>query len=178
MMKKRIFTAMLVLLLGTAAGCGGQTAASALPENMPDDFAIRYANWIDPAAPNVYDTGAGLVQKDLADPQGQPTAQAALTVTDQTRQAIYDKLRACALDRLTDAPLHAADTGMSPLTEYEITFTAGGQSYTATGDSTAQIRAENDPDAAAFCDFVQYMDTLYRDSPAYQSLPPAVGGYD
>ena len=42
---KRI--AMLALLLGLLAGCGTGRAASALPEEMPADFEIRYEDWID-----------------------------------------------------------------------------------------------------------------------------------
>ena len=65
---------LLALLLGLLTGCGAAKAATALPAAMPADFEIRYEYWIDEAAPNIYDTGERLLQKDLVDPDGQPTA--------------------------------------------------------------------------------------------------------
>ena len=83
---KRI--AMLALLLGLLAGCGAGQEASALPEEMPADFEIRYEDWIDADAINIYDTGEKLLQKDLVSPDGQRTAQAELIVSDETKQEI------------------------------------------------------------------------------------------
>lgn len=83
---KRI--AMLALLLGLLAGCGAEQEASALPEEMPADFEIRYEDWIDADAINIYDTGEKLLQKDLVSPDGQRTAQAELIVSDETKQEI------------------------------------------------------------------------------------------
>ena len=121
--------AMLALLLGLLAGCGAAKVKSALPEEMPADFEIRYENWVDADAINIYDTGEKLLQKDLVDSDGPRTAQAALTVSDETLQAIYAKVRACALDQLGDEKLTSENltidgtqVGVSPLREYEITF--------------------------------------------------------
>ena len=94
--------AMLALLLGLLAGCGAAKAESALPEEMPADFEIRYENWVDENAPNIYDTGEKLLQKDLVNTVEPHTAQTELAVWDETKQEIYAKVRACALDRLTD----------------------------------------------------------------------------
>lgn len=174
---KRI--AMLALVLGLLAGCGAEQAASALPEEMPADFEIRYEDWIDADAINIYDTGEKLLQKDLVSPDGQRTAQAELTVSDETKQEIYAKVRACALDRLEDEKLTTDGTqvGVAPLREYEITFTANGTTYTVTGDYTAQSYIRQDGRAAQFWEFTQYMNELYHNSPEYQSLPEAQGGY-
>lgn len=38
---------VLALLLGLLAGCGAAKAETALPEDMPADFEIRYENWVD-----------------------------------------------------------------------------------------------------------------------------------
>lgn len=175
---------LLALLLGLLTGCGAAKEATALPAAMPADFEIRYENWIDEAAPNIYDTGKRLLQKDLVDPDGQPTAQAELAVSDETRQAIYDQVRACALDRLGDEKLTAENlttddtlVAVTPLTEYRITFTADGDTYTVTGDATAWEYAVQDTRAARLYDFVQYMSELFVSSPAYQSLPEAQGAY-
>ena len=179
---KRI--AMLALLLGLLAGCGATKAETALPEEMPADFEIRYADWIDADAINIYDTGEKLLQKDLVSPDGQRTAQAELTVSDETKQEIYAKVRACALDRLGDEKLTSENlttdgtqVGVAPLREYEITFTANGTTYTVTGDSTAQSYIRQDGRAAQFWEFTQYMNELYHNSPEYQSLPEAQGGF-
>lgn len=179
---KRI--AMLALLLGLLAGCGAEQEASALPEEMPADFEIRYENWIDADAINIYDTDEKLLQKDLVSPDGQRTAQAELIVSDETKQEIYAKVRACALDRLGDEKLTSENlttdgtqVGVAPLREYEITFTANGTTYTVTGDSTAQSYIRQDGRAAQFWEFTQYMNELYHNSPEYQSLPEAQGGY-
>ena len=175
---------MLALLLGLLAGCGATKAETALPEEMPADFEIRYADWIDADAINIYDTGEKLLQKDLVSPDGQRTAQAELTVSDETKQEIYAKVRACALDRLEDEKLTSENlttdgtqVGVAPLREYEITFTANGTTYTVTGDSTAQSYIRQDGRAAQFREFTQYMNELYHNSPEYQSLPEAQGGY-
>ena len=134
---KRI--AMLALLLGLLAGCGAEQEASALPEEMPADFEIRYEDWIDADAINIYDTGEKLTSENLT--------------TDGTQ------------------------VGVAPLREYEITFTANGTTYTVTGDSTAQSYIRQDGRAAQFWEFTQYMNELYHNSPEYQSLPEAQGGY-
>ena len=49
--------------------------------------------------------------------------------------------------------------------------------YTVTGDSTAQSYIRQDSRAAQFWEFTQYMNELYHNSPEYQSLPEAQGGY-
>lgn len=174
----------IVLLLGLLAGCGAR-AATALPEEMPADFEIRYENWIDEQSPNIYDTGEKLLQKDLVNPDGQRTAQAELTVSDETKQEIYAKVRECALDQLTDEKLTSANlttddtmVGVEPLTEYEIAFTANGTTYTVTGDYTAQSYIRQNGRAAQFWEFVQYMNELFYNSPEYHSLPETLGGYD
>ena len=175
---------LLALLLGLLAGCGAAKEATALPAAMPADFEIRYEDWIDEAAPNIYDTGEQLLQKDLVDPDGQPTAQAELAVSDETKKEIYAKVRECALDQMTDEKLTSENlttdgtqVGVAPLREYEITFTANGTTYTVTGDSTAQSYIRQNGRAAQFWEFMQYMNELYHNSPEYQSLPEAVGGY-
>ena len=179
---KRI--AMLALLLGLLAGCGAEQAASALPEEMPADFEIRYEDWIDADAINIYDTGEKLLQKDLVSPDGQRTAQAELIVSDETKHESYAKVRACSLHRLGDEKLTSENlttdgtqVGVAPLREYEITFTANGTTYTVTGDSTAQSYIRQDGRAAQFWEFMQYMNELYHNSPEYQSLPETMGGY-
>ena len=177
--------AMLALLLALLAACGAPQAQSALPETMPADFEIRYEQWIDEKSPNIYDTGEKLLQKDLVDPDGQRTAQAELAVSDETKQEIYAKVRECALDRLTDKKLTSENlttddtmVGVTPLTEYEITFTANGTTYTVTGDSTAQSYIRQNSRAAQFWEFAQYMNELFYSSPEFQSLPEAQGAYE
>ena len=71
---------ILALLLGLLAGCGATKAETALPEGMPADFEIRYENWVDENAPNIYDTGEKLLQKDLVNTVEPHTAQAELVV--------------------------------------------------------------------------------------------------
>ena len=78
--------AMLTLLLALLAGCGAPQAATTLPETMPADFEIRYENWIDENAPNIYDTGENLLQKDLVSAIEPHTAQTALNLSDETKQ--------------------------------------------------------------------------------------------
>ena len=177
--------AMLALLLGLLAGCSAAKAESALPEEMPADFEIRYENWVDENAPNIYDTGEKLLQKDLVNTVELHTAQAELAVSDETKQEIYAKVRACALGRLTDEKLTSENFAafgrgmqMTPLTEYEITFTADGETYTVIGDSTAGEYKDTNGRAAQFYDFVQYMNELFVSTPEYQSLPETLGGYD
>ncbi|GAB2045852.1 hypothetical protein AGATL06_23510 [Agathobaculum sp. TL06] len=174
----------IALLLGLLAGCGAGREATALPEQLPADFAVRFVKWTDADAPNIYDTGEKLLQKDLVDPDGPRTAQAALTVSDEILQAIYAKARDCALDRLTEEKLTSENltvlgdgVRMTPLTEYEITLTADGQTYTVTGDATAREYTEQNGRAAQFWEFVQYMNELLLTSPEYQALPEPRGGY-
>ena len=176
--------AILALMLGLLAGCGTGRAASALPERMPADFEIRYENWVDGDGIKIYEKGEKELEKDLVSPDGQRTAQAELIVSDETKQEIYAKVRACALDRLGDEKLTSENlttdgtqVGVAPLREYEITFTANGTTYTVTGDSTAQSYIRQDGRAAQFWEFMQYMNELYHNSPEYQSLPEAQGGY-
>ena len=175
---------VLALLLGLLAGCGAAKAETALPEGMPADFEIRYENWVDENAPNIYDTGEKLLQKDLVNTVEPHTAQAELAVSDETKQEIYAKVRECALDQLTDEKLTSENlttdneaVGITPLTEYQITFTAGGETYTVTGDYTVTEYTEDNGRAAQVWEFVQYMNGLFYDSPEYQSLPETMGGY-
>ena len=104
--------------------------------------------------------------------------RAELIVSDETKQDIYAKVRACALDQLGDEKLTSENltidgtqVGVSPLREYEITFTANGTTYTVTGDSTAQSYIRQNGRAAQFWEFMQYMDCLlYTSTPLFRQL--------
>jgi hypothetical protein len=62
-----------------------------------------------------------------------------------------------------------------PNTEYKITFTIDGASYTVTGDATAW---DENASAAHFCQFADFMRDLYLNTAEYKTLPEAEGGYD
>lgn len=158
---------------GAASGTAGLA-----DQQMPADFAIRFTWSI--AAENIYDTYAGQLQKDLV-------LDGVATADFEPDEAVLEQIwqQICLLDirsidrEMTSAVLTTTDQAIAcePLTVYKIQFTANGEVYTVKGDETASFYPE-DGDAQHFMEFVKFMCGIMQDTPEYQQLPEANGGYD
>ncbi len=158
------------LLLFTA--CGGKT----MPEGVPEDFAVYYADWINENQPDIFDTYEGYIQKDLI---MDGTAGTEYTPSEEVITAIYDKIVELELWKLPEN-LRAESEVIQPMTYMEIRFTADGKTYEILADTTIfhGMNENLDPDdaekAGEFCIFMQ---KLMMETEEYKSLPESRGGY-
>lgn len=145
---------------------------------LPEDFAIRFVWSI--MAENIYDTYTGQIQKDLV---LDGVATAAFEPDQAVLEEIYRKileLDIVTIDReMTSAVLTTTDEVLMclPLETYQIQFTMNGQTYVIEGDYSADSYPEDDQ-AVRFMEFVRFMLEIAWNTPEYQSLPDANGGYD
>jgi hypothetical protein len=162
-----------------ATESGGNS--SSLIEKAPVDFAISFSFWFEPERACIYDTYNKTLQKDLV---LDGTASADLAVTDETLNAIYQQIMELEVYEITEAMVSANLTtsdvmqSVSPNTEYKVTFTMNGTTYTVTGDASAWGYIDENASADHFCQFADFMRDLYWNTEAYKSLPEAEGGYD
>ena len=105
-MKKILSLFLCGLLLFTA--CGGRP----MPEGVPEDFAVYYADWISENQPDIFDTYEGYIQKDLI---MDGTAKTDYTPSDDVIAAIYDKITELELWNVPEN-LRAEDAVIQPKT--------------------------------------------------------------
>lgn len=173
-MKKLLLLMMLIFLM--MSGCGNEKSGQG--EQMSDDFNIRFVWAI--GAENIYDTYTGTLQKDLVlDGVATTEFEVDMSVKEQIWQKLME-LDIVSIDReMTSEVLTTTDMmiEITPLTVYEINITANGMDYFIKGDCTA-ASYHDDEDAEHFIEFVDYMCRIARDTPEFQNLPEANGGYD
>lgn len=152
-----------------------------LPQEMPEDFAVRFSCWVNEQSKNVLDTYQGYIQKDLI----VGVARRNYTPARESMRSFYEKLLdldIASISRTMTAEVlagkHDTVRGMTPCTNYQITFTADNRTYTIDGDHTAVSYTNTDPEAAHFMELVRYMIQVLESAPEYQALPQPVGGYD
>lgn len=151
-----------------------------LPSEMPDDFAIKFSSSY--LAEEFYDTYTGTIQKDLIE---NGTVSANFIPSEEILKEIYAKVleyQICAIDRKMTNDVLADENGLqygvTPNFNYEITITANENTYMIRGDDTASGYTNTDTEAKNFMDFVSFMRKTVYDTPEYQNLPDAVGGYE
>jgi hypothetical protein len=189
-----LFAISLACLPVLLTGCGSKVGAplqeapadsgieaGGLPQEAPADFAICFSYWFDSNRANIYDTYNKIIQKDLV---LNGTADADLTVTSKTLNAIYREITELEVYKINEAMissnLSTSDVRIDvlPNTEYKISFTINGTSFTVTGDATAWEYRDENASAAHFCAFADYMRDVYLNTEEYKALPEAEGGYD
>ncbi len=171
-MKNILCLCLAALFLFTA--CGGRT----MPEGVPEDFAIYYADWIDESQPDIFDTYEGYIQKDLI---RNGTAKVNYIPSDEVITAIYDKIVELELWKMP-ADVRPEEQIVQPTTYIEIRFTMDGNTYEILADSTISrstwlnknITAEEGETIQKFCMFMQ---DIMLSTEEYQSLPEREGGY-
>ena len=193
LMKKAAFALLLAFLLPFAA-CGKAETVSAssekeplsedspvLPEEMPEDFAIRFLDWIDPEQANVLDTFDGRIQKDLVE---DGMAETSFTPSDALRTELYRLVRESGIVSIRRAMTsHVLATGdervdCEPLWCFRVIFRADGKTYRIDGDITAEHYRGTDPDADRFLAFCSQVSELLRDLPEFRALPEPRGAYE
>ncbi|MBE6710369.1 MAG: hypothetical protein E7579_04530 [Ruminococcaceae bacterium] len=166
---KRIFPFILTVVLLTA--CGNR-----MPEGVPQDFAVYYADWINESQPDILDTYEGYIQKDLI---MDGTAKTDYTPSEEEITAIYDKIVELELWKMPDNMRAEAEV-IQPMTYMEIRFTMNGKTYEILADTTVfhgyneNIEPEEAETVGKFCMFMQQ---FMMDTDEYQSLPESRGGY-
>ena len=169
-MKKILSLFLCGLLLFTA--CGGRP----MPDGVPEDFAVYYADWINESQPDIFDTYEGYIQKDLI---MDGTAKTDYTPSDDVITAIYDKITELDLWKVPEN-LRAEDEVIQPMTYMEIRFTADGKTYEILADATVfhGVNEKLDPDdAEKVGEFCIFMQKLMMETEEYKSLPESRGGY-
>ncbi len=152
--------------------CGGRP----MPDGVPEDFAIYYADWINENQPDIFDTYEGYIRKDLI---MDGTAGTDYTPTDEVITAIYDKIVELELWKVPEN-MRAEDEVILPMTYMEIRFTADGKTYEILADTTVfhgyneDIEPEDAEKVGEFCIFMQ---KLLMETEEYKSLPESRGGY-
>ncbi|MBO5258598.1 MAG: hypothetical protein J6C42_13940 [Clostridia bacterium] len=168
-MKKWLPLLFCGLLLFTA--CGNR-----MPEGVPQDFAVYYADWINESQPDILDTYEGYIQKDLI---MDGTAKTDYTPSEEEITAIYDKIVELELWKMPDNMRAEAEV-IQPMTYMEIRFTMNGKTYEILADTTVfhgyneNIEPEEAETVGKFCMFMQQ---FMMDTDEYQSLPESRGGY-
>ena len=168
-MKKFFRLLFCGLLLFTA--CGNR-----MPEGVPQDFAVYYADWINESQPDILDTYEGYIQKDLI---MDGTAKTDYTPSEEEITAIYDKIVELELWKMPDNMRAEAEV-IQPMTYMEIRFTMNGKTYEILADTTVfhgyneNIEPEEAETVGKFCMFMQQ---FMMDTDEYQSLPESRGGY-
>ncbi|MBQ8369073.1 MAG: hypothetical protein IJY35_03730 [Clostridia bacterium] len=168
-MKKWLPMLFCGLLLFTA--CGNR-----MPEGVPQDFAVYYADWINESQPDILDTYEGYIQKDLI---MDGTAKTDYTPSEEEITAIYDKIVELELWKMPDNMRAEAEV-IQPMTYMEIRFTMNGKTYEILADTTVfhgyneNIEPEEAETVGKFCMFMQQ---FMMDTDEYQSLPESMGGY-
>ncbi len=166
---KRIFPFILTAVLLTA--CGNR-----MPEGVPQDFAVYYADWVNENQPDILDTYEGYIQKDLI---MDGTAKTDYTPSEEEITAIYDKIVELELWKMPDNMRAEAEV-IQPMTYMEIRFTMDGKTYEILADTTVfhgynkNIEPEEAETVGEFCMFMQQ---FMMDTDEYQSLPESRGGY-
>ncbi len=155
-----------------------QETTKADVNELPDDFGICFIFGV--FSDNIYDTYNCVIQKDV-DVNNDPSVS--FTPDRETLKKIYDRiveLKLTEIDKKMTSE-NLTDSGnvivISPLVNYEISFTMNGKSYTVSGDSTAFSYAEENPQANSFCELVNFLSDIYYATPEYKSLPEAVVTY-
>lgn len=158
-----------IFLLPACGGCP-------MPEGVPEDFAIYYADWIVEEHPDIFDTYEGYIRKDLI---MDGTAETEYTPSDEVITAIYDKIVEL---ELWDMPenMRAESKVIQPMTYMEIRFTADGKTYEILADTTVfhgMNRNIEPEDADKVREFCLFMQKLMMETDEYKSLPESRGGY-
>ncbi|MBQ7313983.1 MAG: hypothetical protein IJW81_10400, partial [Clostridia bacterium] len=123
-MKKWLPMLFCGLLLFTA--CGNR-----MPEGVPQDFAVYYADWINESQPDILDTYEGYIQKDLI---MDGTAKTDYTPSEEEITEIYDKIVELELWKMPDNMRAEAEV-IQPMTYMEIRFTMNGKTYEILADT-------------------------------------------
>lgn len=169
-MKKLIILCLAVLFLFTA--CGGRP----MPEGVPDDFAVYYADWINENQPDIFDTYEGYIQKDLI---MNGTAKTEYTPSDEVITAIYNKIVELELWKLPEN-MRAKTQVIQPMGYMEIRYTIDGRMYELLTNSSIfhgygeNIAPDDAEKAEQFCMFMQ---KTIMETEEYKSLPDSEGGY-
>ncbi len=166
---KKLLSLILTAMLLTA--CGNR-----MPEGVPQDFAVYYADWINENQPEILDTYEGYIQKDLIN---NGTARVDYIPSDEEIVAIYNKITELELWTMPNNVRADADV-ILPMTYIEIRFTMDGKTYEILADSTIFHGANKviDPDdEETIKEFCMFMKQFMMETDEYQSLPDSEGGY-
>ncbi|WP_150265954.1 hypothetical protein [Paenibacillus tepidiphilus] len=166
----RIPVLLLLLLLASCGNAGDQSAGSAMPEQMPEDFAFSVQFGI--TAKNEINTFAGTVTKDLV---SQGTATANLILNESELAEIYSRMR--DLQVMGELKLDTATMGCAqiPYDEEHWRIRADGEEVLW---SWSEERCRVTEDAEKLKALREYVLGLVKTKTAYLELPEASGGYD
>lgn len=144
----------------------------------PGDFAFSmgvysYGSWL------TVDSGAGVLsngESGIEDiPEGYFDRKIKVGVKD--RQIIYDTLMSCGIDKITTPVTGAAvDPTAAQNTDiprYELKFTAGGRSYSVTGDSAAFAKYGENKEVNDFAYITAFITEYIKTFPAYEETENA-----
>ncbi len=169
---KKICT-LLTSFLFLFVGCDGRE----MPDEVPDDFAIYYADWVLENQKDILDTYEGIIQKDLV---SAGIAKETYVPSDEVLTIVYNKIVELGLQNLA-GDYRSKEKYIQPMSYFEIRFTADGKTYEILADvsvwhglSDVKIDADVAEKIEEFCYFMS--DTM-RETEEYQSLPESVGGY-
>ncbi len=176
LLKSLCLCLLLALSAGLFAACGEEKIDEGLLE-PPEDFNISFCWGV--GEKNSYDTYHNEITKDLV---AAGTETRVLTVTKNDKAKIYTKLVELNMFSMpTDATAKNLATDgneifMIPLVTYNIVVTENGKMHHIKGDDTAR-KYPQVKWGADFVAFVDFMRDFVRNTPEYQAMPPAEGGY-
>ena len=148
---------------------------------FPDDFSIRYEEWIDASRKNILDTKEGFIQKDLV---LDGTAETAYHPSEEVLRMIWAKAVNTGFFSIDSAKLpkngridSKQSVSMSTVNHISITIEMDGQKRTLSANSYTFYFQDRSEDARQFCNFCRFMSDFFENTDEYRALPKAKSGY-
>lgn len=164
-----------VIESSTTTDASGQTINSdntAISDTMPDDFAIDFEFWIDPAQKNRLDTYSGNIQKDLV---LKGTSSSAFSCKKEDLEAIYARMMELSIVELSGNMI-SDSVQVTPNEFFTIRYRINGKDFLLSGDSTTGMSDQNG--AENLLTFMEYLRDFMKGTPEYETMPDTEGGYD
>jgi len=146
---------------------------AAIPDAMPDDFAIDFEYWIDPYQKNIMDTYNSSIQKDLI---LNGTHSGEFWCEKEDLEAIYAKMKELSIFELSGNMI-SETVKVTPNEIFIIRYRINGKEYILSGDgSTGQTGATSREENLQA--FKEYLRGFMKGTPEYKAMPDSEGVYD
>lgn len=146
---------------------------AAIPDAMPDDFAIDFEYWIDPYQKNIMDTYNSSIQKDLI---LNGTHSGEFSCEKEDLEAIYAKMKELSIFELSGNMI-SETVKVTPNEIFIIRYRINGKEYILSGDgSTGQTGATSREENLQA--FKEYLRGFMKGTPEYKAMPDSEGVYD
>lgn len=147
--------------------------AAAIPDTMPDDFAVYFEFWINPEQKNFLNAyPGGGIQKDLV---MNGTQHSEFACEREDLEAIYAKMQALSIFNLS-GNIISDSVQITPDEIFLIRYRINGHEYQVSGDGTTELL--DSAEGQNLHDFMEYLKNYMINTAEYKAMSAAEGGYD